>query len=770
MLRLPSSCLRKSAQACIAGVQGRRLVLHRAGLPQSQWQSAPRLEQHRNLHSIDESTRPTEPPAVEPPAAEPQVDAAPEPVPDPKWETFREAYHLPPATPSAQYEFGKDVVIHGFLGKRRDKGFSLSFCDVQTPSHTIQIVSTWQEEGSPEQIAHESLKAVPSYSPVWVQGTLEKNERSVSELAHPAASSKSLDLRLKSIRCLNQFPKDIIVSKDAVWPLKQRHLQLRFDPILRQRLRVRNRIMGAMRHLLQGWKFQEVETPLLFKSTPEGAREFLVPTRRRGFAYALPQSPQQYKQILMAGGLPNYFQFAKCFRDEDHRADRQPEFTQLDLEISFATGAVVREFVQRLMGKVFNVLRAEFAPVEINGIHHPAFKRREVSQLQESNSEALEGESIIEEPRSQTSPPSYPQVPSVYPEFSYDTAMTAFGTDKPDLRITSRNASNITRIDPFLPRSFIEMITDLEDPIVEAVKFRLGKGTSPGHSARFIREFMDALPNTPLKLTSGSTPGVFVIDPSKPVQGLSALGHEAAGRLAEMSTQYWEQCAKGDIIIIHARKNEPFRGGSTDLGRLRTAIHANAVEKGLIPKWHVFKPVWIRDFPLFTPEDNNDNNDGKGNSGEGQGQGGAAGFSSTHHPFTAPLGPEDLDLLRTDPLRAKADHYDLVINGVEVGGGSRRIHVAEVQEYVLRDVLRMSDAGVAQFAHLLEALRAGCPPHAGFAFGFDRLLTVLCDVPSVKDVIAFPKNNKGEDPLVGSPNKTTPEQQKTYHLFRTEKE
>ncbi len=221
-------------------------------------------------------------------------------------------------------------MLHGFLGKRRDGGSSLTFCDVQTGSHSIQIVSTWNEEGSLQHIAHQDLRAIPSYSPVCVTGTLVDTERTITRIDHPPPMSlKTWDLRLRSIQCLNPFPKDIIVSKDAVWPLEQRHLQMRFDPLLRQRLYLRSIIVVKMRKYLRARRLLEVETPLLFKSTPEGAREFIVPTRRQGYAYALPQSPQQYKQILMAGGFTGYFQFAKCFRDEDHRADRQPEFTQV---------------------------------------------------------------------------------------------------------------------------------------------------------------------------------------------------------------------------------------------------------------------------------------------------------------------------------------------------------------------------------------------------------------------------------------------------------
>ncbi|KAI1803600.1 tRNA synthetases class II-domain-containing protein [Daldinia bambusicola] len=759
MVRMLSGYLRRTAIRCIPGIKAQSLP--------RRCQPIFQLGHARSLH--EDTSKPTDPEPVptESESAESQAQGIHESSssitsdPSDRWTAYNKNFvnlqRVRP-TPALGYVAGQEVVIHGFIGNRRDVSSNLSFCEINNaydfgPQNHVQIVSNWKENGSLQQVAHLNLLSIPHFSPVIVTGTLQKPPKTTV----PPGKPQRWDLKLRTIHCLNPFPKDIIVSKDAVWPATQRHLQLRFDPLLRDRLKLRSALRNVISSHLTSRSFTEVETPLLFKSTPEGAREFLVPTRRQGYAYALPQSPQQYKQMLMASGVTRYYQFAKCFRDEDHRADRQPEFTQLDIEMAFSDSWDVIKLVSSILEKIFIHLHERWSPVEVNGIQHPTYVGPEQPKRKRKGNDGDQGDLSI--PGVWNGLKRYPKLAfKNMPKMTYNRAMQHYGTDKPDLRITApyvtgiRGTSNMKVSD-----DFVKQITNLKFPFVECFKVRLG--VPPSKAGEFIRDFMDSLPNrTTVKLSPGCTPAVFVYDSSKPLNGLSALGHECAKEFEEFAksdTSYFHGCKDGDIIIFHARKRSLLHGSSTDLGRLRSAIYYAAVDQGLLPKDNSFKVVWVRQFPLFTP--NEDTGD--------PGQGGTAGFSSTHHPFTAPLSATDFFSAKDQPFQVKGDNYDLVINGVEVGGGSRRIHVAKHQEWILRDVLKMTDEGLAQFSHLLEALRAGCPPHAGFAFGFDRLMAVICDVPSVRDVMAFPKNNKGEDQMVGSPSKITPEQRKTYHLF-----
>lgn len=333
-----------------------------------------------------------------------------------------------------ELEIGRDVILYGHIGKRKDLSSKLSFCDFQekTSRADLQIVSHWEGPGTRQYLSNQSLKAIPAYSPVIVMGVLQKSMKTAADPLVKAKGMKRLELHLKYIRCLNTFPKDIAVSKDTVWSPKARHLQLRFDPFLRDRLYFRAWVKRKLVKSLENLDFLEIETPILFKSTPEGAREFLVPTRRQGYAYALPQSPQQYKQTLMAGGIHRYYQFAKCFRDEDHRADRQPEFTQLDLEMAFATGRDVTNIVTKLVTDLFGQLHRAWKVLDIDGVRHTV--RIPPNDL-ESNTDSTGKEAPPDDKSSSVKTLGRFGKSAHVPYMSYKDAMRQFGTDKPDMRI-----------------------------------------------------------------------------------------------------------------------------------------------------------------------------------------------------------------------------------------------------------------------------------------------------------------------------------------------
>lgn len=297
-----------------------------------------------------------------------------------------------------------------------------------------------------------------------------------------------------------------------------------------------------------------------------------------------------------------------------------------------------------------------------------------------------------------------------------------------------------------IPKDLISKVTSLEDAVIDAFSIQLSE--DPKVTRKFITDFLDSPEGRQFLDNPAGQPGVFVVDGTQPMMGLGPLGYEFI-----MNPPSRFPLDHGSLVILQARKNERFYGGSTPLGNLRLALHKAAVIQGIQPKPEGFKFVWIYDFPLFTPSNDTD-----------PGQGGAAGLSSTHHPFTAPKTEEDLDLLFTAPQQAVAAHYDIVVNGIELGGGSRRVHSAEVQEIIFRNILKMSDERIEDFRHLLDVLRSGCPPHAGIALGWDRLMAVMLEEDSVRNVIAFPKSGQGEDVLVKSPNALTKEQLETYHL------
>lgn len=337
-----------------------------------------------------------------------------------------------------------------------------------------------------------------------------------------------------------------------------------------------------------------------------------------------------------------------------------------------------------------------------------------------------------------------PAPPGPFRRLSYQEAMSRYGSDKPDTRF----GMEISRIDYLLPVDLVSKITSFLNPYVEVFKIE-NEENDPAAMTRFITEFLDSPAGAPFNNNPAGAPGIFVYDAKKPLCGLQPFGFEAAEHIENVL-----DVDHGDLIVIQAREQAPFTGGSTPIGDLRRALQTAAVSTAFKEPPAGFEFLWITDFPLFSPSTDTE-----------PGQGGAAGISSTHHPFTAPKTAVDVDQLLTDPTKSTADHYDLVVNGVELGGGSRRIHDAAVQEFILRDILHMRPERLADFEHLLAALRAGCPPHAGVALGFDRLVAVMLGRESVRDVIAFPKSGKGgEDAMVGAPSAMTEEALDMYHL------
>ncbi|WP_417591011.1 aspartate--tRNA ligase [Owenweeksia hongkongensis] len=441
--------------------------------------------------------------------------------------------------------------------------------------------------------------------------------------------------------------------------MKYRYLDLRRNPV-RENLLLRNRLNLEVRNYLSKLGFVDVETPFLIKSTPEGARDFVVPSRmNEGQFYALPQSPQTFKQLLMVGGIDKYFQIVKCFRDEDLRADRQPEFTQIDCEMSF----VEREdILSTFEGLTKHLIK------EITG--------NEVGEI---------------------------------PRMSYDEAMKKYGSDKPDIRF----AMEFVELNETVKGQDFKVFDDAE--LVVGIN---GEGL-----AKYSRKQIDALIN-------------YVKRPQVGATGLVYCKYNEDGTLKSSVDKFYgpEQLEKwatafgakpGDLMLILAGPADKTRKALNDL-----RLHI-AEEEGLRdPK--VFAPLWVLDFPLLEWDEDTQR------------------WYAMHHPFTAPY-PKDLPLLETDPAAVRANAYDLVLNGNEIGGGSIRIHNKELQNKMFKFLGFSDEEAKAQFGFLMDAFEYGAPPHGGIAFGFDRLTAILGGKETIRDFIAFPKNNAGRDLMIDAP-------------------
>jgi aspartyl-tRNA synthetase len=462
--------------------------------------------------------------------------------------------------------------------------------------------------------------------------------------------------------------------------LQYRYLDLR-RPEMARNLKLRSKVAIATRQFMDEQGFLEVETPTLFKSTPEGAREFLVPNRREpGTFYALPQSPQQFKQILMVAGVEKYFQLARCYRDEDLRADRQPEFTQVDIEMSFIEREDIYQLIEGFLKRVWKT--------------------------------ALNID-----------------IPTPFKRMTFDEALNRYGIDKPDTRFGMELEDFTAEFKASTFKVFKDVIA--AGGVVKALNAKGLEGATQGQ----IETMTDYAKSFGAK-------------------GLAYIKVEKGGWKSPI-VKYFSEAEKqaliaklkieeGDLILFAA---DQWLNACEILGKIR--LYCAEVLKGqgkLAIDPHQFNFLWVIEFPLlgFDREQNR--------------------WYSSHHPFTAPVA-DDIPLLKSDPKKVRGQHYDVVVNGVELGGGSIRIHQPDVQKTIFEELLAISpEETKLRFGYMLDAFKYGAPPHGGIALGFDRLIAILCGTPSIRDVIAFPKTAKGTDLMTDSPSTVSPRQLRDLYL------
>jgi len=567
---------------------------------------------------------------------------------------------------------GQEAVLMGWVNSRRDLG-NLIFIDLRDREGITQVVFDPQMD----QDSHKKAHILRNEWVVAVKGIVS---RRVDGQENPKLSTGNIELKVNELRILNEtetppFQVDGHVDASETLRLKYRYLELRRHEVFTL-FNTRHRIASYIREYLNSKGFIEVETPFLTKSTPEGARDYLVPSRvNRGTFYALPQSPQLFKQLLMIGGFDRYYQIVRCFRDEDLRADRQPEFTQVDLEMSFVDETGIMELFEEMMAQLFEKI-LDF---------HISLPMR-----------CLE----------------------------YRDAMDRFGTDRPDLRfgMEIRELTDIAGKSDF--RVFKGVIEN--GGVIKAINVKNG-------ASAFSRKDLDKL--SEIAADSGA-------------KGIVWIKVTEDGWQSSLSKFFKEKDKKslnerlegetGDLILIIADRRD---SANHALGILRLQV-ANKLK--LIDKDN-YEFVWITKFPLF-----------EYNEAEQR-------LEAVHHPFTAPL-EEDMALLDNHPQKARAKSYDLVINGVEIGGGSIRNHNPVIQKKMLQILGISPDRAQRKFGFLLEALKYGAPPHGGMALGFDRLVAIMTGVDSIREVIAFPKTTSATCPLTGAPSRVDDEQLKELAL------
>lgn len=565
-------------------------------------------------------------------------------------------------------QIGNEVTLSGWVHRVRDKGFVL-WVDLRDRYGLTQLVF---DEKRSARVLMDQARTLGREFVLQAKGQVIERASKNDQIP-----TGEIEILVSEILVLNSSLVPPFTIEDETdggeeLRMKYRYLDIRRDPV-KENLIFRHRVTMEVRNYLSGQGFVEIETPYLIKSTPEGARDFVVPSRiHEGQFYALPQSPQTFKQLLMVGGMDKYFQIVKCFRDEDLRADRQPEFTQIDCEMAFVEQD---DILNTFEGLTRHLIKA------IHDMDTGAF-----------------------------------------PRMTYDEAMERYGSDKPDIRFGMEfaNLNTVAQHRDFNVFNSAELVVGIAVP----------------EAASWSRKQIDAVTDWVKRPQVGAKGMVYVkcnddgsfkssVDKFYTPEDLARWA-EAAGAKA------------GDLICVLS--------GETDATRAQlSALRMELAERLGLRKVDEFAPLWVTDFPLLEWDEEN------------------TSYHAMHHPFTSPK-PGQLELLDSDPRAVRANAYDLVLNGNEIGGGSIRIHDKKIQQIMLRHLGFSEEEARAQFGFLMDAFEYGAPPHGGIAFGLDRLVAILGGQETIRDFIAFPKNNSGRDVMIDAPSPIDATQLKELHL------
>ncbi len=591
---------------------------------------------------------------------------------------MKRTHHCNELRPS---HIGQTVTLSGWVHSRRDLG-GLIFIDIRDREGRTQTVF------DPSDLTKElfdQAAALRSECVVSITGKVRQRPAGTNNVKIPTGE---VEVGVVALEVLNMaevlpFPVDDpeIASKvNEELRLQYRYLDLR-RPEMARNLKIRSKVAIAIRSFMDDQGFLEVETPTLFKSTPEGAREFLVPNRREpGTFYALPQSPQQFKQILMVAGIEKYFQLARCYRDEDLRADRQPEFTQVDIEMSFIDREDIYALIEGLVKRVWKT--------------------------------ALNID-----------------IPTPFKRISFEEALNRYGIDKPDTRFGMELVDFTEEFRTSTFKVFSGAIAN--GGVVKALNAKGLAGATQGQ----IETMTDYAKSFGAK-------GLAFIKVEKGEWKSPIVKFFTDAEKAALTEKL--KIEEGDLILFAA---DQWLNACEILGKIRLYCADVLKTQGkLVIPADQFNFLWVIEFPLlgFDREQNR--------------------WYSSHHPFTAPVG-EDIPLLKTDPKKVRGQHYDVVVNGVELGGGSIRIHQPNVQKTIFEELLQIPpEETKLRFGYMLDAFKFGAPPHGGIALGFDRLIAILCNTPSIRDVIAFPKTAKGTCLMTDSPSQVSPRQLRDLYL------